>query len=480
VLKQFREYQKAYAKVEPGSRDHYCWEHSVKVGEIIGRIRNHSIGVLLTDIASGVDLDEAVRKYEAMVAPANYKRPKAIYSKKMIEAAQKDLEALGYADSLERRFATLDDITVNNILFSNKDAAKRIARNVFDQMAEGLPVNPKSFSKTEEITINAFIKDVLPSVKNMEILLEGRHSGNMVSLIAPKNREAKSPFKWGNGFSWAYSGNLTDSMKERVKVAGGKVDGVLRFSIQWNEQGENNNDFDAHCVEPDGNEIYYARKAGHPSGGNLDVDIMTPQSQIDNAVAVENITWPTQQRMQEGNYEFFVHCFNHRGGRTGFSAEIEFDGQIFSFTYDKELRQDEKIPVATIHYSPQEGFTVVQSMDSRLSSRDVWGLKTNQFYPVTVAMFSPNYWDAQDGIGNKHYFFMLKGCVNPERPNGFFNEYLDNALIPHRRVFEVLGGMMRVEDTEDQLSGVGFSSTQRNSVIAKIRGTVLRTVNMIF
>jgi hypothetical protein len=121
VLKQFREYQKAYAKVEPGSRDHYCWEHSVKVGEVIGRIHNHSIGVLLTDIASGVDLDEAVRKYEAMVAPANYKRPKAIYTKKMIEAAQKDLEALGYADSLERRFATLDDITVNNILFSNKE-----------------------------------------------------------------------------------------------------------------------------------------------------------------------------------------------------------------------------------------------------------------------------------------------------------------------------------------------------------------------
>jgi hypothetical protein len=270
---------------------------------------------------------------------------------------------------------------------------------------------------------------------------------------------------------------MTDSMKERVKAAGGRVDGVLRFSIQWNDEDYNPNDFDAHCREPGGKEIYFAQKKGHDSGGNLDVDIICP---VRGIPAVENITWPSTGRMREGNYEFSVHCFSHNGGRGGFSAEIEFDGQLFSFIHDKGLRQGEKVPVAVVNYSKKDGFKVVQSMDSRLASRDVWGLKTNQFYHVMVAMFSPNCWDEQDGIGNKHYFFMLKGCVNPESPNGFFNEYLDNALTPHRRVFEALGGMMRVQDTDDQLSGVGFSSTRRNSVIAKITGAVSRTVKIIF
>lgn len=482
VLRKFLEYKTAYEKLPEKYRLLYCWENSVKAGAVVGRIRNHSIGTLLTDISSGVDLNEAVNKYEAMVAPSNYKRPKAIYTQKMIEDAKKKIAEMGFIESLERRYAALDDITVNNILFANRDAADRMSggKDVFGQMSQGLPVNLKSFDRTEEVPILAFVKDVLPSAQSIEALLEGRHYGNMVSLIAPQVKDSKTMFKWGNNFSWAYAGNMTDSMKERVKAAGGKIDGVLRFSIQWNEQGENNNDFDAHCLEPNKNEIFFGRKAGHASGGNLDVDIIEPRRQLSNAVAVENITWPSTARMPEGDYKFWVHNYNHRGGRSGFKAEIEFDGQVYAFEYGKELRQNEDVEVGIVRYSRKDGFSMIRSMDSRLSSRDIWGLKTNQFYPVSVVMKSPNYWDDQDDIGNLHYFFMLKGCANPENPNGFFNEYLQQDLMVHKRVFEALGGMMRVKDTEDQLSGLGFSSTQRGSLICKIDGRVTRTVKIVF
>jgi len=268
-------------------------------------------------------------------------------------------------------------------------------------------------------------------------------------------------------------------MKERVKAAGGKVDGVLRFSIQWNDDGDNDNDFDAHCKEPSGNVISFRNTKNYSTTGELDVDIHCPSAEIQNKVAVENITWSRKDKMGQGTYSFSVNNFNHRGSRKGFSAEIEFEGQIYSFVYDKELRQSEIVQVATVKFD-ENGFSISEKLTSTSSSKEMWGVKSNVFTPVSVCMYSPNYWDMQDGIGNKHYFFMLNGCINAESPNGFFNEFINEDLMKHKRVFEALGGKMKVEDTDDQLSGVGFSSTQRNSIICKVDGSFSRIIKVVF
>lgn len=479
-LNNFLAYKKKYDKLpDETAKELYAWEKAATAGAVVGKIRNHSIGKLLTDISEGVDLDAAVRSYEAIVAPMNYKRSKAIFTKKMVEEAQKKIVEMGFEDSLGRRFATLDDITVNNILYSNKDAAKRIsgATDVFESLMRGAQRGSKNFDHVEEIGIADFVDKVLPTAQEVEVWLENRHSGNMVSLIAPKNREAKTMFKWNNGFSWAYSGNVTDSMKERVKAAGGKVDGVLRFSIQWNDEDFNPNDFDAHCIEPDGFEIYFGNKIHHGTGGWLDVDIIDPRV---GTPAVENITWSNLRFMEDGIYKFFVHCYSNRGGRSGFKAEIEYNGEIHSYEYPHELRQGEIVRVADV--TLKNGvFTIEDKLSpSSASSKDIWGVQTNQFVPVSVIMYSPNYWDDQHGIGNRHYFFMLKGCVNPEQPNGFYNEFLNQELMDHKRVLEALGSKMRVEDVEDQLSGVGFSSTQRNDLVVRVTGATKRVLKIKF
>jgi hypothetical protein len=479
VLEKFLEYKRLYDRTPDNEKDNFAWENSSKAGVVIGRIRNHSIGTLLVDISEDVDLDTAVKKYEVIVAPTNYKRPKAIFTKKMLEDAKKTIEELGYMNSLARRYATLDDITVNNILFSNKDAAKRISGvSVFDEMMSEATSSSKKFSKVEEVSVDKFVSDILPTASGLEAYLENRHASNMVSLIAPKNDDAKTMFKWDNGFSWAYSGNLTDSdVKQNVKSAGGAVDGVLRFSIQWNDEDYNNNDFDAHCVEPNGHEIYYGDKVNRYTGGNLDVDIIDPMR---GRPAVENITWPIKSKMGVGKYRFYVNCYNNRGGRSGFKAEIEFDGQIYSFNYNKTLRHKENVQVAEVTLDANGNFTIKELLPSNVSSRDVWGVKTNQFIPVSVVMYSPNYWDEQQGIGNKHYFFMLKDCINPEKPNGFYNEFLKQELVQHKRVFEALGGKMKVESVEDQLSGLGFSSTLRNDLVVKVKGQTERIMRIKF
>ena len=484
ALTEFKKYKKEYANLSTDNeKDLYAWEKSATAGMAVGRIRNHSIGVLLTNISEDMDLDLAVKKYEQIVAPANYKRPKAIFTKKMLEDAKKTITELGYMDSLQRRFATLRDITVNNVLFSNKAAVRKMvgADDIFGEMEKDVAISPKRFSKVEEISAQDFIDKVLPTAKEIEAFVENKHEKNFVSLIAPANPDAKSMFKWNNGLSWAYTGNITDSdMKQNVKAAGGNVDGVLRFSIQWNENGRDNYDLDAHCIEPDMNEIFFGncRKPNiSRMGGQLDVDIVSPRGKV----AVENITWEDLSRMKSGIYEFFVHQYSG-SVRHGFRAEIEFNGEIYKFDYDRSMRTGERVQVAEVTLDANGNFSIKERLtgDSSISSREIWGVNTNQFIPVSVISYSPNYFDEQEGIGHKHLMFFLKDCVNSEEPNGWYNEFLKNDLEKHKRVFEALGAKCHVASVDDQLSGIGFSMTKRADLVVKVKGATERIMKIKF
>lgn len=484
VLTEFKKYKKEYDRLTSDSeKELYAWEKSITAGMAIGRIRNHSIGTLLINVSEDMDLDTAVKKYEQIVDPANYKRPKAIFTKKMLEDAKKTITELGYMDSLQRRFANLNDISVNNVLFANRSVARKMidSDDLFSQMEKDVVVSPKKFSKVEEISAQDFIDKVLPTAKEIEAFVENKHEKNFVSMIAPVNPDAKTMFKWNNGLSWAYSGNITDSnMKQNVKAAGGNVDGVLRFSIQWNEDGHDNHDLDAHCIEPNGNEIFFGncrKPDASSSGGQLDVDIVDPCGKV----AVENITWNDLSKMKPGKYKFFVNQYSGTV-KHGFKAEIELNGEICSFDYDKSMRTGQDVSVAEVTLDINGNFTIKESLvgNSSISSREIWGVNTNQFVPVLVISYSPNYFDNQEGIGHRHVFFFLKDCVNNEEPNGFYNEFLKEDLQKHKRVFEALGAKCHVEDKEDQLSGIGFSMTKRADLVVKVKGATERIMKIKF
>ena len=242
---------------------------------------------------------------------------------------------------------------------------------------------------------------------------------------------------------------------------------------------DNRDDLDAHCKEPSGRDIYFGSKCSQFTGGCLDVDIIHPKP---NVPAVENITWAKKESMVPGTYCFFVHQFSNRGGRGGFRAQIEFDGNIYHYESDGRFPASRCIQVAEVQVGRDGNLTLHDILPSTVdyASTVMWGVPTHTFVPVSVVMFSPDYWDGQRGNGNRHFFFMLKGCVNENEPNGFYNEFLKPELEKHRHVFEALGAKARVARTEDQLSGIGFSSTRRESLIVKVKGQTERVMKVMF
>src|SRR5690606_21407108 len=102
------------------------------------------------------------------------------------------------------------------------------------------------------------------------------------------------------------------------------------------------------------------------------------------------------------------------------------------------------------------------------------------FVKVNTLLLSPNYWDDQ-AAGNKHLFFILEGCANDEPARGIYNEFLRPELEKHRKVFEVLGNRTKCQPDGEQLSGLGFSFTQRNTATVRVKGDRLNaTFNIKF
>lgn len=435
----------------------------------VKRIRNSAIGTLLCDLAEGKGLEEAVKAYEKVVAPASYKRTTALVTPQMVAKAREEVEGLGLTSALERRYATLDDLSINNLLFADRSVRKAMGED--DPFAVATSKKQtQNFDRLEEVPIEKFLSDILPRAESVEVLVENKHAGNFVSLIAPTNPTAGQLFKWPNRFSWAYSGDVADAIKERVKEAGGNVDADLCCRLAWHSPS----DLDLHLFTPEGHVYYHNKRVG---GAVLDLD-MNGIDRHDPENPVENIFFQEHAQMRPGEYQLKVNAYNMRSTRNpGFKVQIEWFGEIRTFEYDKPMHHGQWVDVATFRYrrGEIEWFT---TLSSSTASREVWGLKTQQFHRVRAALLSPNYWD-DNAIGNKHYFFMLDGCANDGTARGFFNEFLRNDLNEHRKVLEMVGAKMQAGGP-DQLSGLGFSSTAKNTLVCRVKGSFTRQLKIVF
>lgn len=508
-MQAFQKLQNKYLKLKTeDEKNTFIWQHAGD--RSASQFRSNTMGELVVHL-SGTPaskdhkgehlpakepktLEDAVGLYEFIMAPENYKRSKALTTPRQKEDALKFIRDNSLEDSLKRRFAKLSDISVNNVKWVDATVQSKMKDGLADLLMGAPSKHVKvDDSKAEDISMDDFIAKVLPQIKTMELFVRNHQINNFMTLTAPQYGDTKSMFKWNNDFAWSYNGNIADSsLRQRVQSAGGRVDGVLRFSHTWNYDKRNASLMDLHVFMPgsaaheDGCHNRYPGDArvgwnnrNHgPSGGKQDVDY-TAAAPV-GYVPVENITFPSLDKLKNGKYTFKIHNWELRAPtEAGVKAEIEFGGQLFQYEIARPMKHKEWITLAEATLKNGE-FTIDHKWAVGAASQEVWGIKTEQFVKVSTLMLSPNFWDSNE-VGNKHWFFILEGCATDEATRGMYNEFLSPEFNKHRKVFEVLGDLMKIEPEGEQMSGMGFSSTRGDTVLVKVTGNKLyKTYNITF
>lgn len=459
-LETFRAMQEEY-HAAPRRATELLW---ACVGDPVARLRNTAVGTLVADLSAGMPLEDAVRSYEVKVAPQNYRRPTALVTPSMAAAALRELRELGVEEALDRRHARLADVRVDDVLFVDNAVRTRMAPSRAEVALAAATRPSGQRQKTaargpRKMDVDEFVRDVLPETESVSLTLEARHLRNFVTLTAPAHDGAPDVLRWPGGLAWSYDGDAADSIRERVKRAGGRVEGVTaRVSLAW----YNYDDLDLHVIEPGGRHVSFMNKCGI-----LDVDMNAGCGRTREPV--ENLRWVGP--MRDGDYRVWVHQYCRREtADPGFEVEVEVAGKTYNLSYATPVSDNGLVDIGALRcrrgaleFLPRPALTG----NGRPSEK--WGITTGVPVRVDSVLLSPNHWGGSEA-GQVHWFFILDGCRAPGPVRGMYNEFLLPALAKHRRALEILGSRLRCRPSDDQVSGVGFTRGRGDSVLVEVSG----------
>lgn len=459
-----------YDALAAEDRDNWCWVKSRDFQ--LAKFKNELIGVLCTELAEGEELNKACQSWNKRVDPANYMKAVAPFTQRQKDAAAKFVSDNGYTESFARRLATKDDIKASEIKHINAGDGTIEEVSMFDNLKTTKPSRHKrnQFDGVEEVGIEKFMKDILPTCTSVEAYLENTHANNMVTMTTAGTDASKPMFGWPNNYSWTYNGNLAgkSEIRENVSKVGGNIVALVRASLQWNDKDTPGSvDFDLHSVGA--NHISYSNKGRtHSCGGHLDVDMIRPSK-----IGIENITWKNQ--IADGKYQIRVK--NYCGSNnTGFKVEIEFNGETYNYVKLGNVRGYTEVATITV---VKGEISIEHHLPETHSSRDIYGLESKQFHKVNLMCLSPNHWGGSS-VGNKHYFFMLDKCKAQSPVRSYHIENFNSELAEHRKVLEPLASTIMLSPEGEQLSGLGFNATVRDELIVKLGGNFKRVIKIKF
>lgn len=206
-------------------------------------IRSTMIGTLLEDIVNGLDFEAVSRRFADKMHPLQYQRPQAPPTAGNIAQAEKVIEKLKAAGSLDRRFARLEEIKA--IWRPSPPAQPAAGNGIFAHLQpKGQKPEPPSIKIPKQtMTWVKFLNTVLPTAKSIELFIpDKRH--NFAALVTAVDPEAppiiqwdfedcRNPFSWYLYHGWGEAGSTPADWNLQVGYC--KVTAVCYRPSMWHE-----------------------------------------------------------------------------------------------------------------------------------------------------------------------------------------------------------------------------------------------------
>ena len=428
-------------------------------------IKSSMIGTLLDDIECGMSFERVARRFKDKMDPSKYMRSQSAPTQQAILDAEKLVEKLGIADSLVRRYATLEEIP--EFIWKNtyKDKIENKSTGIFANVKPKQPTNNLNSEinlPSTVMTWEKFKRTVLPTAKNIEVKVD--NPNRLMALVTSSIEKSQNILQWDNTFSWYYHGGIDGEIKRRVENAGGRYENnEIRCSLIW----EGYTDLDLRCITPNGEKIYFGCK-NDSRGGWLDIDMNGGSHR--NSSPVENIRWSHGAR--EGRYAFYVNNYEERGnGNTPYTVELEVNGRVYTY-HGVASGTGYDLKVFEFNYIKGQQPQNVSPYDTLESSNCGWNIDNNSFVKVTGITSSPNLWGENNvKHSGSHIFFLLDGCkdISEGKGRGFFNEMLKPELREIRKTLEAYMADAPIEGIENASAcGVGMSKDSEWNLILKV------------
>lgn len=131
------------------------------------------VGTVLADIAAGKTFEQVKRNFEFNTRGDRYRRTTAETTVNQIEQAEKLVQEMGYAPSLRRRVATIDDIQPRAFVWRKlvKPTLEVPQETVFGHLKKKAAPAPEMKLPASEMSWNKFVADVLPKAIGLEVYI---------------------------------------------------------------------------------------------------------------------------------------------------------------------------------------------------------------------------------------------------------------------------------------------------------------------